>query len=42
VRKSAGRESDSLGIGDWLAAVSYKLFVVVVGVQIGEVETCRV
>ena len=40
VRKSAGRESDGLGVGDWLSLVSYELFVVVVDVQIGEVETC--
>ena len=40
VRKSAGRESDGLGIRDWLSLVCYELFVVVVDVQIGEVETC--
>jgi len=40
VRESAGRESDGLGVGDWLSLVCYELFVVVVDVQIGEVETC--
>jgi len=42
VRKSAGRESDGLGVRDWLSLMSYELFVVVVDVQIGEVETCGV
>ena len=42
VRESAGRESDGLGVGDWLSLVSYELFVVVVDVQIGEVETCGI
>ena len=39
VRKSTGWKLYCFGVGDWLAVVLHKLFVVCEHVQIGEVET---
>ena len=39
VRKSAGWKLYCFGVGDWLAVILHKLFVVCEHVQIGEVET---
>ena len=39
VRKSAGWKLYCFGVGNWLALVLHKLFVVCEHVQIGEVET---